>query len=79
MSVNGEGDFHNKPMIIMAFLPQNNIDKISKATIKLLEKNNVIPEYEIITILSGPGVMNKKSIIYKNKKYYKENISEIAL
>ena len=39
-------------MIIMAFLPQNNIDKISKATIKLLEKYNVIPDYEIISINS---------------------------
>ena len=48
----GEGDFHNEPMIIMAYLPQNNIDNISKATIKLLEKNNVIPDYEIISINS---------------------------
>ena len=24
----GEGDLRNEPMIIMAFLPQNNIDKI---------------------------------------------------
>ena len=46
----GEGDFHNEPMIIMAFLPQNNIDKISRATIKLLEKHNVAPEYELISI-----------------------------
>jgi hypothetical protein len=48
----GEGDFHNEPMIIMAFLPQNNIDKISKATIRLLEKNNLIPDYDIISINS---------------------------
>jgi hypothetical protein len=48
----GEGDFQNEPMIIMAFLPQNNIDKISKATIKLLERNNVISDYEIIRINS---------------------------
>jgi len=48
----GEGDFRHEPMIIMAFLPQNNIDKISKATIKLLEKNTVIPDYEIISINS---------------------------
>lgn len=48
----GEGEFHNEPMIIMAFLPQSNIDKISKATIKLLERNNVIPDYEIISINS---------------------------
>ena len=46
----GEGDFHNEPMIIMAYLPQNNIYKISKATIKLLIKHNVIPDFEIIAI-----------------------------
>lgn len=46
----GEGDFQNEPMIIMAFLPQHNIDKISKATTKLLQKNKVIPDYEIVSI-----------------------------
>ena len=35
----GEGDFCNKPMVIMAFLPQDNMNQISKATIKLLERN----------------------------------------
>ena len=58
----GEGDFHNEPMIIMAFLPQNNIDKISKATIKLLERNNVIPDYEIISINSKTTNNPKKCI-----------------
>ena len=58
----GEGDFHNEPMIIMAFLPQNNIDKISKATIKLLEKNKIIPEYEIISINSKTTNNPKQSI-----------------
>ena len=58
----GEGDFHNEPMIIMAFLPQNNIDKISKATIKLLERNNVIPDYEIISINSKTTNNSKQSI-----------------
>ena len=58
----GEGDFHNEPMIIMAYLPQNNIDKISKATIKLLERNNVIPDYEIITINSKTTNNPKQSI-----------------
>jgi len=58
----GEGDFHNEPMIIMAFLPQNNIDKISKATIKLLERNNIIPEYEIISINSKTTHNPKQSI-----------------
>lgn len=58
----GEGDFINEPMIIMAFLPQNNIDKISKATIKLLERNNVIPDYEIISINSKTTNNPKQSI-----------------
>jgi|APGre2960657373_1045057.scaffolds.fasta_scaffold01643_4 hypothetical protein len=58
----GEGDFHNEPMIIMAFLPQNNIDNISKATIKLLERNNVIPDYEIISINSKTTNNPKQSI-----------------
>ena len=58
----GEGDFHNEPMIIMAFLPQNNIDKISKATIKLLERNNIIPDYEIISINSKTTNNPKQSI-----------------
>ena len=46
----GEGDFHGEPMIIMAFLPQTHICKISKATKKLLEMHNVIPDYDIISI-----------------------------
>ena len=37
-------------------------------------------EYEIMTILGVPGVINKKSIICKNKKYSKGSILlEIAL
>ena len=58
----GEGDFRNEPMIIMGFLPQNNIDKISKTTIKLLERNNVIPDYEIISINSKITNNPKQSI-----------------
>jgi hypothetical protein len=58
----GEGDFSNEPMIIMAFLPQNNIDKISKATITLLEKNNVIPDYELTSINSKTTNNPKQSI-----------------
>jgi hypothetical protein len=42
----------DEPTIIMAFLPQNNINEISKATIKLLKKYDVIPNYEIISINS---------------------------
>jgi len=58
----GEGDFHNKPMIIMAFLPQNNIDKISTATKELLERNEVIPDYLIISINSKKTNDPKNSI-----------------
>ena len=46
----GEGDFCSEPMIIMAFLPQTHIHKISRATKKLLEDRDVIPEYEIVSI-----------------------------
>jgi len=49
-------------MIIMAFLPQNNIDKISKATTTLLERNNIIPDYEIISINSLTTNNPKQSI-----------------
>lgn len=58
----GKGDFQKEPMIIMAFLPQNNIDKISIATIKLLERNNVIPEYEIVSINSKTTNNPKQTI-----------------
>ncbi len=58
----GEGDFHNEPMIIIGFLPQNNIDKISKATMKLLKRHNVIPDYEIICINSKITNNPKQSI-----------------
>jgi hypothetical protein len=58
----GEGDFRNDPMIIMAFLPQNNIDTISKATMKLLEKHQVIPEYVIISINSNTTSNPKQTI-----------------
>ena len=51
-----------EPVIIMAFLPQNNIDKISNATIQLLQKQNVIPDYEIISINSKTTNNPKQTI-----------------
>ena len=48
----GENEFQNEPMLILAFLPQNNIDKISTAVINLLDKYNVINDYDIISINS---------------------------
>jgi hypothetical protein len=56
---------HNdgKPMIIMAFLPQNNIDLISKASKKILIDNNVIPNFEIVIINSKVcGSKSKQAI-----------------
>ena len=52
----------DEPMIIMAFLPQNDIDLISKATIKLLRDNDVLPKYEIISINSKTTKDPKQSI-----------------
>uniref|UniRef100_A0A6C0HAD5 Uncharacterized protein n=1 Tax=viral metagenome TaxID=1070528 RepID=A0A6C0HAD5_9ZZZZ len=50
------------PMIIMAFLPQNDIDIISNATMKLLKKYNVIPDYDIVSINSNVTNNPKKTI-----------------
>jgi hypothetical protein len=41
-----------EPMVIMAFLPQDNIEQICLATEQLLTKHNVIPEFEILRINS---------------------------
>ena len=59
-----DGDFHKEPMIIMAFLPQKNIDIISKATIKLLKKHKVLPDYLIVSINSKITNDPKKTIEY---------------
>ena len=62
----GKKEFHNEPMIILAFLPvytdrgKGNLIKISNATIKLLKDHNVIPDYEIISINDDGG--GKKDI-----------------
>jgi hypothetical protein len=45
------GDSEN-PTVIIAFLPQTNIDELSRATVNLLLENNVIPDYDIIYINS---------------------------
>jgi len=52
----GEGVLSGEPTIIMAFLPvftdrgEKYLSKLSNATIKLLEKYKVIPEFDIISI-----------------------------
>ena len=48
------GDNEQEPTVIMAFLPQNNIHALSNATMKLLEKHNVLPteDYDMLSINS---------------------------
>jgi hypothetical protein len=58
----GEGYFHTEPMIIIAFLPQNNVNLISNALKKVLEKHNVIPDFEI-TIINSKTTNNPKQCI----------------
>ena len=60
----GEGAFNNEPMIIMAFLPQNDIDKISRATINLFKKKKVLcnSNYAVININSKTTHNPKKAI-----------------
>ena len=41
------------PMVIMAFLPPTDIDRVSQATRRLLETHNVIPHYDIVCINSS--------------------------
>jgi len=52
----------NEPLVVMAFLPTDNIDKISQATKKLLEKNKVIENYEIVIINSKVSSNPRKEI-----------------
>jgi hypothetical protein len=55
-------DDFEEPMVIMCFLPQNDINKISNTTKKLLEKYKVIPEYDIVIINSNISNEPKKII-----------------
>ena len=41
-----------EPLVIMAFLPQKYIHEVSNATMNLLEKYNIVPDYEVISINS---------------------------
>lgn len=57
----------SQPMIILAFLPHNDIDKISNATKKLLIKNNVINDFEIVIINSKACGSNSKKTIEEGR------------
>lgn len=61
-----------EPMIIMAFLPQNDIDNISTATKKLLEKHKVIPDFEIVSI-NSKNTNNPKQTIEDTRIKAKNN------
>ena len=65
-----------EPTVVMAFLPTNNIKEISNATKKLLEDNNVIPDFEIVCINSKTGkdpktVIDKELVKLKDKELVK--------
>jgi len=51
------------PIVIMAFLPQKNINKVSKTLVKLLNKHKVLPEYVIVSINSKTTKDPKQAII----------------
>jgi len=59
-----------EPMIIMSFLPQNNIDKISTALISLLDRFRVVPDYHMISINSHT-TDNPRQEIEKARDYAK--------
>lgn len=59
------GNMEGEPLVIMAFLPQNDIDSISNATKSLLLKYNILSEkdYEIVIINSeAVGSKSKETI-----------------
>lgn len=49
--------------VIMAFLPSDNIDLVSKATKELLEKEKVVPDYDILCINSKTTSDPKQAIL----------------
>jgi hypothetical protein len=60
------GEF-KEPIIIMAFLPQNNINNCSIATKSLLDEYNVVPEYEIVIINSKACGSRSKDVIEEGR------------
>ena len=49
--------------VIMAFLPPHNIDLVSHATQQLLEKENVVPDFDILCINSKTTTDPKQAIL----------------
>ena len=52
----------NEPIVIMCFLPQNNINELSNTVKKLLKKNNIVSEYDIV-IANSKVTNNPKNLI----------------
>jgi hypothetical protein len=67
-------DIDIDPMVIMCFLPGENINKISKATKKLLEKNKVINDYLIVCINSE--ICNNPKKIIEDSKTQAKNMNK---
>ena len=65
----------NEPIVIMCFLPQNNIAELSNTTKELLEANNVVPEYEIV-IINSKVTSNPKDIILEAIASVKNNTNK---
>ena len=55
------GDFDQN--VILAFLPPHNIDLVSKTTQQLLEKEQVVPDYDILCINSKTTIDPKQAIL----------------
>jgi hypothetical protein len=66
-------DNYKEPMIIMAFLPQNNIDNISNATKELLERHDIAKDYIICIINSKACGSNSKQEIENSRIQAKNN------
>lgn len=64
----GHGSFQDKPAVILAFLPQNNIYRISNALKLLLEQKNILPDYLIECVNSIDTNDPKQTIKDATKK-----------
>ena len=52
----------DEPVVILAFLPQNDIDLVSQATSNMLIKHKVIPDFDIVSINSKITTNPKQTI-----------------
>jgi hypothetical protein len=69
------GNMDNEPMIIMAFLPQHDIDNVSNATKELLLLYNIVPNFEIV-IINSKAVGSKAKETIENARIKAKNGSK---